>query len=196
MHLLARFRSLAARHPAAYWCVVLALAAVAATSMWHERARLAASRAAWGSTATVVVATTELAPGDPLAGQLVERPAAMVPPGAIDPADLAAAGRIVIQHIGVGEIVTRADLGDGLLALLPDGWLAVAVRNEPAPLPVAVGDAVTPLSGDVAVTEMAIVVAVEGDVVTIAVPPEAAGAVADAGRLQLLVLALRRPGAG
>jgi len=213
VHVLTRLRSLAARHPAVYWCVVLALAAVAASSVWHERARLATARDAWGATRAVAVAASDLAPGDPLAVVVVDRPVAMVPPDALDPAgpdlagpdlagpDLAGsdlAGLIVVQHVGADEIVTTHDVGDGILSLLPDGWLGLAVRSEPAPLPVAVGDVVAVLSSDTTVTDQAIVIDVDTDgstaVITIGVPPEVAGAVAEASRLQLLTLALRRPG--
>ncbi len=194
MHLLARCRTAAARHPLVYWGLVAALGVVAVGTTWHERARVASARDA-GATErgrrAVAVTVHDLVPGDRPDVRPVALPVAMLPEAALDP-DALTADAVVVQHVGAGEVLTTFDLGSGPLALLPPGWIALAVRLEPPPA-VAIGDAVRLLTGDGVLADAAVVTGVDDDVITVGVPEQIAPTVAEAARLQVLTLGLVRP---
>ena len=191
MHLLARCRTAAARHPLVYWGLVAALGVVAVGTTWHERARVASARDAWGTTRVVAVTVHDLVPGDRPDVRPVALPVAMLPEAALDP-DALTADAVVVQHVGAGEVLTTFDLGSGPLALLPPGWIALAVRLEPPPA-VAIGDAVRLLTGDGVLADAAVVTGVDDNVITVGVPEQIAPTVAEAARLQVLTLGLVRP---
>lgn len=182
-------RSLIARHPWVYWFAVGAFATWAYLAAAGHTAAADRAQAAWGSTAPVLVATTDLRPGDPLAGGVAVRdwPAALVPPGVLAAAPDDGVAR---QHVAGGELLGARDVAAaGPLALVPDGWLAVPVSESP-PSGAVTGDRVRVASEGVVIAEQALVVGqVDADVTLVAVPADGAALLplaADAGALTLL----------
>lgn len=195
MHLLATTRHVLARHPWLYWLAVAALAAGAGSAVVGATADVDAARRSWGVEQTVLVAVADIAPGDPVAVGVEQRPlpAAMVPPAALAAVDDTATAR---QHVRAGEIVVDRDVAPvgGPQPLIPEGWQAVAVA-EPVPTGVAVGDHVAAASGGIVLADDGVVVAQlggdGGPAVLVAFPADAAAQVAHAttsADLSLLVL--------
>jgi hypothetical protein len=191
MNIVARTRHVLARHPSIYWATVLLLAVAAAAVVVSATASVDAARRAWGAPRRVVVATADLAPGDPLAGATATRdvPGPMVPAAALDAAP---PGAIARQHVAVGEVLVARDVAasGAPRALIPVGWSAVAVA-EAVPSGAAIGDAVRAAADGVVLASDGVVVGRTGDVVLVAVPDDAAPAVATAaseGTLALLLV--------
>jgi Flp pilus assembly protein CpaB len=193
MNPLARVRHVLARRPWLYWLAVLALAAGAGLVVAHAGASVDAARRNWGVTRDVVVASVDLAPGDPLAGhvEVRSRPGPMVPAAAITDDELGDGAR-VRQHVGVGEILVAADVAPtgSPQDLIPPGWSAVAVA-EPVPSGAQVGDGVAAASGGLVLAPAGVVVGRVGDAVLVAVPDDHAAAVAAASAAGDLTLLLR-----
>lgn len=159
----------------------LVLVATTVRSLWAAEA----ARAAWSTTAAVVVATRDLPAGavlDPGDLDVVGLPDAVVPDDAVFGDPSAVVGATVRAPIVAGEAVAASRLGAGELgptaALLPAGWRGVAVPVGAAP-PLRPGDRVQlvavaggPGSGDPAlvVADDAEVLVVEDDTLTLAVP--------------------------
>jgi len=190
MHVVARARTVLARHPWLYWLTVLAAGAAAALVLVGAAHRVDEARAAWGRPVAVVVATAPLAPGDPLAGAVEERrlPAPLLPPSALHAVP---DGAVVRQHVAAGEVLVTADVTaeDGPQALVPDGWAAVAVA-EAVPTGARAGDAVRPVAGGAELADAGVVVGHHGDAVLVAVPRQDAAAVAHAAATGELALVL------
>jgi Flp pilus assembly protein CpaB len=189
----------------------LALATAAAVVLGLAVARVAsdaeATRAAWGGTRTVLVATRDLPAGHRIGlGDTEPRrlPRALVPPGALATAPT---GQVVREPVLEGEVLPRRRLGRagsaGLVALLPAGTRAVAVPRDPATVPpVRVGqrvDVVAVVGGGSAggppalvLARAAPVVSVDEDAIAVAVAPATVPRVAAAlaeGAVTLAVVA-------
>jgi Flp pilus assembly protein CpaB len=165
-----------------------------------------ATRAAWGRTRTVLVATRDLPAGHRLGlGDVAPRrlPRAVVPSGALTRAPT---GQVVREPVLEGEVLPRRRLGRagsaGLVALLPPGTRAVAVPRDPATVPpVHVGqrvDVVAVVAGGAAgppalvLARAAPVVSVDDDAVAVAVAPATVPRIAAAlaeGAVTLAVVA-------
>ena len=173
------------RRPRLRRALGIALAALVAVAVTTTVQRAEATRAAWGRSRAVVVATRDLPPGHVLeAGdtEVVDLPEAAVPDGAVGRVE---AGRVVRSGAFEGEVLLRRRLaGDGVVgpaALLPEGTRAVAVPVEPGSAPpLAVGQHVD-VVGIVAVDGVpepallataAPVLAVAERAVTVAVAPD------------------------
>jgi hypothetical protein len=125
MHLVARVRWFLARRPWVYWLVVAAVAGFAALGAECAAAGIETARRSWGQQTTVWVTESAIDPGAPIAAHQREVPRAMAPADAVTSSPQAAIAR---QHIGTGEIITAVDVSvAGQAALIPDGWVAVAV---------------------------------------------------------------------
>lgn len=186
-----RIRSFLARHRALYWSgVAVAAAAVAATVQSHTTA-LERERRAWGDTRTAWVAGAALAPGDPISATQVELPIAAVSSAALadDPS-----GRVALQRVTAGEVLTAADVGDDVVDLLPGGWRGVALPVEVSTPAVHPGGTVDVVAAGVVLAERGRVVAVDEVSVTIAVPAAVAAAVADAALQRTAAIVLRESG--
>lgn len=164
-----------------------------------------AARAAWGERRTVLVATTDLAPGEPVGrGDLraEERPVAALPPGALGEVP---PGAVVRSLVLEGEVLTRRRLGagsrTGVAALLPAGTRAVSIPVEPGTAPpLEVGQLVdvvaVSVDGDGRARSAVLVPAAEvveagESAATVAVPVERVGdvvAALAAGAVSLVVL--------
>jgi hypothetical protein len=135
MHQLAWIRLMIARHPWAYWLVVVLLAGAVGLSAARAIARVDAARRSWGQPQSVWIAAVAIEPGQPITGKRTQVPLAVVPAGAM--LDIPP-GAIAMQRVGAGEIITDSDVSaSGTAGLLPDGWVAFVV---PATDHFAVGD--------------------------------------------------------
>jgi len=180
MSVLAQLRRLLARRPWLYWAAVGALALMIGVLVAQATSQVEAARESWGETQTVIVAAADIAPGDPLVGATESRdlPAPMVPDGAVTEVDPAATAT---QRVAAGETVMMHDVAsvNGPQALIPDGWLAVAVA-EPVASGARVGDDVSVASGGIVIAPAAVVVGLTGESVLVAVAAGEAAQVAQA----------------
>ena len=123
-----------------------ALAAVVAWTVADQVATAQAAEATWGRTVAVVVATSDLSPGDVIAEDSVtveQVPARFVPGAALDALP---SGRRVNASLAAGEMVLSTRLAPAGLgrtgAALPDGSRAVTIGLGEAAAPVRAGDVV------------------------------------------------------
>ena len=185
MHILARVRLTVARHPWMYWLAVAMLAAIVAIGVVHGMARVDAARRSWGTPHTVWTATGEVDPGQPIAAERRDVPAAVVPVGAVDASPV---GAIATQHITAGEIVTTADVAlDGAAGLIPDGWVAFAVPQAIAHF--SVGAHVNVYTSDRLISDGVIVDVGDSDAM-VAITADAAPAMASALQADAVTIAL------
>ena len=200
-------------HPATRWIAIAVVVAVAFTGVQRAAAGAAAERRRWGETRTVAVARHRIAIGTTIDGDAVDLqswPTALVPAGALQSTP---AGRTATATIEAGEAVLGARLAPdglhGIAALVPPGWRALAIPVAPTVIALNVGDHVDLVAGfDVAgatadrpdrspsltVARDAIVVAVDEQRVTVAVPDDDAERVAFAVVAGTVVPALRVSG--
>ena len=186
--LLARVRTVLARHGWVYWATVAALAVPLAGAVADRLDDLDRARRGWGERRTVWVSTAEHLPGDPLATTAVDLPAVAVPDAAVAARPSGSAA----QRIGRGEIVTDADVGGGRFAAVPPGWRAVAFDRRPPSPPVERGDRVSIVDVAGVIADEAVVVHVADDIVLVAVPAERSVQAAIAAREATATLILRR----
>lgn len=172
------------------WIVTAALAVVLTWSTWSTIDAATRDRAAWGDTASVLVARRDVAPGRTMTDADIERvtrPVAMIPADAAD----RAIGRTATSSIAAGEIVVERRLADdgidGADALIPRGALAFAVPVDRGSPSFTLGDRVdvfapsnskTPTATRVA--RGAVVTTIAQTSLTIAVDPTQAPALARA----------------
>ena len=181
------------RRPLPFWLAAAALTALTVSTVARVTGAAAAERDRWGERLEVLVAATDLEPGDVLRGELRAVPAVLVPAGAhVAPAD----GETVAAWIGAGEIVLSSRLAPAGLsevaARLPPGTRGVAVPIGLAPLPVEVGDRVD-VHGATRLSADALVVAVREEAVTVAVEAEDAARVAYEAANGTVTLVLTAP---
>ncbi len=186
-------RRVFARRPWLYWLAVTALALGVAAIVHDEIQRTERIRDSWGVMRPVLIATDPITPGAPLSVDVSEVPAAVVPDGALDATSAEASGAVARQRIGIGEIVTDADVarGRGPMALVPDGWLVVPVV-ESAASGATTGDRVRPVSEGVVLSTDAIVIGRVDESHLVAVPADDAALLAGAAAADTITL-LRIP---
>jgi hypothetical protein len=139
------------------------------------RVRWFVARRPWGQQTTVWVAETEIDPGRPIAAHQREVPRALAPAEAVTSSPAAAVAR---QYISAGAIITAVDVSvAGQAALIPDGWVALAVPVAAEHF--AVGGHVVVYAADQFVAAGIVTERGEADVMA-AVPAAAAPAVAAA----------------
>ncbi len=194
LNVAVRWRRLVVRRPWIYWLVVATLAMAGAMSIHRRLERLDATRQAWGDTRSVLVATAATRPGNEITTAVVEAPVALVPSDALDADD--AASRHVARHaVAPNHILTELDVGRGGAAapraLVPAGWLAVAVVESPASGAMP-GDQVVVASDGIVLAEQAVVIGRGDDATLIAVPAATAPLLPVAAAGGALAL-LRRP---
>jgi Flp pilus assembly protein CpaB len=199
-----RLRIALTTRPLAYWSLTGLVAAVVGYAVFGVVTAAEATRAGYGSTTPVVVATRGVEPGTPLDASnttVRELPAALVPDGALAALDT---GATAATALVAGEVVNTTRVGRGgdgpVSALLPDGTRGLAVPVDEGSLPLRPGDrvdlvaAVTAgLGGTARVVATGAPVAHVGErVVVVAVPtvqlPDVAQALAD-GRVILALSA-------
>ena len=179
-----------ARRPWIYWVFVVGVAGLVAVAVSNAIGEVRRERDSWGATTTVVVARTDIQPGDLIAAAVETRvvPIAMAPATAVRAVVDGATAR---QRVAIGEIVVDVDMGPGRgpLALLPDGWLAVTF-DDVAVASFVVGDRAVVLAAGATAASEAVVIDVRADAVVIGVPAADAAAVAEMVAQRLAVIAL------
>ena len=171
------------RRPWIRWLAILLLAASAGTVVHAQMRSVEIARTAWSDQRIVHVATADLAPGDAVRSEPRSLPRAAVPPGAIDGIE---PGSVSRRHVGVGEMITNADLasGAGPAATAERGLIVVAVGDPllvDAMSQVSVGLRVQIHSEGLVLAEHATITAVDGGVLFVALdaadaPPVSAAA--------------------
>jgi hypothetical protein len=183
-------RRLLIKRPWIYWLIVGAVAIGVAAEV-HDRLNTVDEAAdEWGTTRVVLVAESEMRPGQELNVSLRHLPLAIVPDAALDPAK-AVDGPVVRQYIASGEIVTDRDVVARNVpqSLIPDGSLAVPVLEAPQS-GAMVGDWVQLVSDGFVVSERALVVGHVDDATLLAVPGSEAPMVAAAAQADAITLVL------
>lgn len=190
MVLLVHVRRVLAKRPWLYWAAVGSLALTVGVLVSQAASGIDDAKAAWGEPRPVIVAVDDVEPGGSLAAATERRdiPAPLVPAGAATSLEPDAVAR---QRLGEGEVVMAHDVSaiDGPQALMPPGWLSVAIA-EAVPSGARLGDRVAVATGGLLLAEGGLVVGVAGDAVLVAVPAEAAPQVAQAastGDVALLI---------
>ncbi len=193
MRHMAVVRRVLARRPWIYWTIVTGVAAGGAIATASVLRGVDDERARWGATAVVLVATRDVAAGEPLADLTTEHryPIAMVPPDAVASLEAGAAAR---QPLAAGEIVVDVDVAATTAprSLIPDGWLAVAIA-ESVTAGATVGDHVVVASEGIRLAADALVVGHLDGATVVAVPDDEAPAVAAAASSPAGVALLLRP---
>ena len=184
------------RHRRVRTVVVLFAVALAASSLSSERDALRAQRAAWDSTVVAVEVMRFVPAGGDLAGavQLVERPAAVVPDGALTAMPLRALASVDLVP---GELVLAQRVRPAGEGLLPAGTVAITVEldgeaalvERDALVDVWVTDAANFSSRRI--VRSALVLRLDDRDLTIAIPEGAAGEVAVASLRPLTVTVVR-----
>jgi hypothetical protein len=187
MHLLAWVRLTVARHPWIYWLAIAVTAGVVALTSASALARVDATRRSWGEQATVWMAGTAIAPGEPINAAAHEIPMAVVPVGALRNSPT---GTVAVQRIGAGEIVTTDDVAvSGPAGLIPADWVAFAVPASAEHF--AIGDHLSVYASDQLVAAGLVVDDGESELM-IAIPAAAAPTMAAALLADAVTLALTR----
>ncbi len=183
-------RRLLARRPWLYWLLVAAVAAGFAAELAGRSDAIDAERSRWGESRIVLVADRNVLPGDQLAGAVTKRrfPVAMIPGEAISEIDR----QVARQRIAAGEVITAPDVSerDGPRALVPEGWLAVAIVESPSS-GAGIGDRVQIASEGTVISSDAVVIGFVDDATLVAAPADEAPllpAAAAAGGVALLLV--------
>jgi hypothetical protein len=179
-----------ARRPWLQWALIVALAAVVATSVHGHIRRSDAERDAWAETRTVFVAASPTDIGESPQVERIDVPVGIMPDGAVA-ADQTIDGLVARQRIGLGEIITEIDLivDAGPQAMTPPGWLAVPIVESP-PSGARLGDRVQVASDGFVISADAVVVGRLDGVTMLAVPADEAPllpAASASGTLTLLL---------
>jgi hypothetical protein len=185
-------RRLLIKRPWIYWVIVVAAAISLAVDVRDRLSVVDEAAAEWGTTASVLVAESEMRPGDALIASTRPFPVAMVPNAALSPSDVDALnGAIARQHIAAGEIVTDRDVAarNAPQSLIPVGWLAVPVF-ESLQSGATVGDWVQLVSDGFVVSERGQIVGHVDETTLIAVPESEAPLIAAAAQADAVTLIL------
>jgi hypothetical protein len=190
MNLLRPVRLALAKRPWIHWLVVSALAAAVGLGVHTRLAAVDRAREEWGDRRTVWVAAQDVAPGEPL--DVVRRtlPLGAVPPRAVDDVE---PGIIARQHVTAGEPITAVDLvlGVGPAAAADEGSVVVPV-SDPFVSSAPVGVRVAIYAEGLVLAPSARIVAVDGDVVFVAVDEADGPIVAAAAQLRTASIVFTR----
>jgi Flp pilus assembly protein CpaB len=190
------------RTPSIHLTAAVCLAVVTGLLAYRSLDAMAAGARRYGDPVEVLVARTDLDPGDRLDDRSVEL--RRLPSAAVAPTALRSRSRtrVLRRAVSAGEVLVAGDLTapgtSPLAAALPPGSVAVAVPRGDAALDVARGDHVDLLAavgdggGDLLpVARDATVVATARMTITVAVAPDEVGRVAAAVAAGLVVPAIR-----
>lgn len=183
MHPAVRFRVLLARHPVVYWLAIGALAVAVAVIVHQRSSAVERSRAAWGTTRTVLVAATDHEPDQAPQVAAVELPEAVIPPSALDRLP---SGARLRQRVATGEILVAADVAAsaGPAARAGPGEAVVGIVDPMAPGG-EVGVVVQIVGDGIVLADRATIVDLHDDVVYVSIAADRAPPVAAAARQRL-----------
>lgn len=190
----AAIRLALARRPWIRWLVVTAIALGAGWSVFDQLEGVDDARRSWGESRTVLVAAHEHAPGEQLVTERRRLPLAAVPAAALSEVDH---GETARQRIGAGEVLTSADVdhGAGPAAAADDGTVVVAVSDPllaGAMSTVTVGLDVVVHGDGIVLADGARIVAIDGEVVFVALDPRDAAQVSAAAQMRTASLGFPR----
>jgi hypothetical protein len=183
MHPAVRVRVLLARHPVVYWLAIGALAVAIAVVVHQRSSAVERSRAAWGTTRTVLVADADQEPDQDPQVSAVELPTAMLPPTALH--ELPRGARLR-QRVAAGEVLVAADItaSAGPASRARPGEAVVGIVDPMSPGG-EIGVAVQLVGEGVTLAERATIVELVDDVVFVAVAADRAPLVAAAAQQRL-----------
>jgi hypothetical protein len=183
LHVSVRFRVFLAHHRWIYWIVVVALAGAVGLMVHAELRKVDAARAAWGETASVLVADDDRVAGDPPSVERRDLPEALVPRAALRSLP---AGATLRQRVTTGEILTSTDI---TAAPGPVGGatteLVVVGIMDPLARGAVVGSRVRVSSEGIVLAESGEVVSLADEIVFVAVDSADAPMVAAAAQTGL-----------
>lgn len=183
-----------ARRPWIRWLAIGTAAVAAGWLVLGQLQDVDEARRSWAEQRTVFVAARDHAPGDLFAVEERLLPIAAVPSAALAESP---SGSAVRQWISVGEVVTRADVAGGIgpAAAADVGEVVVAVSDPlllGAMSTVSIGLDVAVHSEGIVLAEQARIVAIDGEVVFVALDPADASSVSAASQMRLASLAFLR----
>lgn len=185
--------------------VIVICSGVAALVFFVNIVQLQSQRQQLAAHFTVLVATSDIAAGEPVTTAVVRQlfvPASLVTASVI--VDLPGTA-YAQQNIGVGEVITSINVTDQAAntSVVPAGWRTIAITSPTALPPMSAGDHVDVIANGVVLVANAVVVSTTGELsppqdmtfiihVVIGVPADAAPSVATAAALgeATLVVAL------
>ncbi len=183
-----------ARRPWIRWLVIGVAASSAGWLVFGQLQDVETARRSWTDQRTVFVAAHDLAAGEPLVAEERRLPPAAIPASALTESPT---GDLARQRIGAGEVITATDLADGVgpAAVAEDGEVVVAVSDPlllAATASLSVGLHVAVHSEGVVLAERARIVAIDGEVVFVALDASDAPTVSAAAQARLASLAFLR----
>lgn len=183
-----------ARRPWIRWLVIGVAASTAGWLVLGQLQDVETARRSWTDQRTVFVAAGDLAPGELLVVE--ER---LLPPAAIPASALAESpsGDLARQRIAAGEVITEIDVADGIGpgAVAEDGEVVVAISDpllQGASSSLSIGLHVAIHSEGVVLAERARIVAMDGEVLFVALDSSEAPTVSAAAQMRLASLAFLR----
>lgn len=167
--------------------VIAGLVCCAALTFFITLSRMQSATASLGSTTTVLIATSNIEPGDIITTQLFSLrslPRSAVTPTALHDLQL---DLVAQQRISVGELLTTTNTGTSTSKQLqlPVGFRSVAIVPPAALPPMQVGDHVDIIANGIVLAADALVLSLIEDTigVIVAVPAELSAAVASAAAI-------------
>ena len=167
--------------------VIASLVCCAALTFFITLSRMQSATASLGSTTTVLIATSNIEPGDIITTQLSSLRS--LPRSAVTPTALhdLQTGLVAQQSISIGELLTTTNTGTSATQQLqlPAGFRSVAIVPPAALPPMQVGDHVDIIANGVVLAADALVLGLIEDTigVIVAVPADLSAAVASAAAI-------------
>lgn len=179
------------RRPWIRWLAVTVLSLAVGWMVLAQLRDVEAAQRSWTEQQTVFVAAHDHSPGDPFEVEERRLPLAAVPLSAVTEPPVGLSAR---QQIGLGEIVTHADVSNrlGPAAGADDGSVVVAISDPllvDAESNLSVGLEVAVHSEGVVLAQRARIVSINGDVVFIALDARIAPSVSAAAQMRVASIA-------
>ena len=183
-----------ARRPWIRWLIIGTAAVAAGWLVLGQLQTVEDARRSWTDQRIVFVAAHDHEPGEPVVVREQRLPEAAIPASAIDESP---SGQVTRQWVSAGEIITAGDLagGAGPAAAADDGEVVVAIGDPllvGAMSNVSIGLRVAVHSEGIVLADEARIVAIDGDVVFVALDPASASSVSAAAQARLASLAFLR----
>ena len=171
--------------------VIAGLVCCAALTFFVTMSRMQSATSSLGKTTSVLIATSDIKPGDLITPQLFNRhtlPRSAVAPTALHDVQI---GLVAQQSISIGELLTTTNTGTSTSKQLqlPVGFRSVAIMPPAALPPIQVGDHVDIIANGVVLAADALVLSLMENTtgvitgVIAAVPAELSAAVASAAAI-------------
>jgi hypothetical protein len=171
--------------------VIAGLVCCAALTFFVTMSRMQSATSSLGETTSVLIATSDIKPGDLITPQLFNRhtlPRSAVAPTALHDVQI---GLVAQQSISIGELLTTTNTGTSTSKQLqlPVGFRSVAIMPPAALPPIQVGDHVDIIANGVVLAADALVLSLMENTtgvitgVIAAVPAELSAAVASAAAI-------------